>query len=387
MDTIMRIEIDFLALLIGVILIVDLQRNSGKVTRNRSNLNAIICSLIALQALDAVQGALDGHSGTAVFIAKNLIMFLYYIINNLVPLLWALYVRKQVYLPRRRRVKLKQWLFYMPFIISILIVLINPFTGNLYYFDSSNNYFRGGLFYLNVALCFSYLFYSIFFPVIHHSRVENKQIASIIIFSSLPMFGAALMFVFPQTNLMWSTATVSALAIYLGFLNDNMTIDYLTGLNNRMQSDYYADLKIEKSSLKHTFSGILLDIDKFKLFNDRFGHHAGDEALIATARLLKKSVRKRDFIARIGGDEFLIILETDNPEKLESAVKRIEHEVERYNRTSHLAFPLKLSMGYAVYDYSLKLSRQQFIRYIDRLMYKQKTGQEDRTVQYAEIAE
>jgi diguanylate cyclase (GGDEF)-like protein len=160
--------------------------------------------------------------------------------------------------------------------------------------------------------------------------------------------------------------------MYLRILNNKMNIDYLTGLYNRMQADQYVSAKIEKCTPARTFSGVMIDVDKFKEINDKCGHHAGDEALETTANLLRKCVGKKDFIARQGGDEFIMILDTDDINAVNQITDNINRVFESYNRISRRPYEIRLSMGYDVYDYSLAMTRQQFIRHIDRLMYRKK---------------
>jgi diguanylate cyclase (GGDEF)-like protein len=85
--------------------------------------------------------------------------------------------------------------------------------------------------------------------------------------------------------------------------------DDLTGLNNRFA--FEEELRNEFDRARHCdspLSLLFLDADHFKVYNDEFGHPAGDDALRLIAAYLKKSMRGHDFVARIGGDEFVIIL-------------------------------------------------------------------------------
>jgi diguanylate cyclase (GGDEF)-like protein len=86
--------------------------------------------------------------------------------------------------------------------------------------------------------------------------------------------------------------------------------DYLTGLPNRALLRSHLDRAISRSerNAKH-LALIFLDIDRFKLINDSYGHLAGDALLRQIADRLKQSVRRSDFVARLGGDEFAILAE------------------------------------------------------------------------------
>ena len=93
-------------------------------------------------------------------------------------------------------------------------------------------------------------------------------------------------------------------------------VDPLTGVNNR-RAFYDITAPIWNIELRHNhnLSVVLLDLDNFKRINDVHGHACGDELLVATANVLRKSVRDQDVIARWGGEEFILLLpETDLPE-------------------------------------------------------------------------
>ncbi len=68
---------------------------------------------------------------------------------------------------------------------------------------------------------------------------------------------------------------------------------------------------------------LYVDLDGLKMLNDSFGHPAGDEALIVVASLLSKGVRRSDIVARIGGDEFGILLESCDPERAGETARRL----------------------------------------------------------------
>ena len=107
--------------------------------------------------------------------------------------------------------------------------------------------------------------------------------------------------------------------------------DHLSGLANRRRLERQLEREIERTSrYDHAFSLLMLDIDEFKKVNDTFGHEAGDEVIKLLSKTLQEGIRGIDLAARIGGDEFAIIL-TETPldramevaERLRLAIKTL----------------------------------------------------------------
>lgn len=100
--------------------------------------------------------------------------------------------------------------------------------------------------------------------------------------------------------------------------------DTLTGLYNRNYLDYLLGYEFHKAIKDQTeFILLMMDIDKFKFFNDHFGHSFGDKVLHQVAQKISESLRKTDFVGRFGGDEFLAILPRTAIKEAEIVAQRI----------------------------------------------------------------
>jgi diguanylate cyclase (GGDEF)-like protein len=96
---------------------------------------------------------------------------------------------------------------------------------------------------------------------------------------------------------------------YLDVCEEGAFTDHLTGLANRRRFERQLDREVSRTlRYAHPFSLVMLDIDNFKFVNDNFGHSAGDEAIRSLARVLQEGTRGIDLAARIGGEEFAILL-------------------------------------------------------------------------------
>lgn len=150
--------------------------------------------------------------------------------------------------------------------------------------------------------------------------------------------------------------------------------DALTGLSNRrsMDESFARELRRCRKDQQPT-SLIMIDVDNFKSFNDRFGHMAGDRALSAVATILKAQFRPRDLLARFGGDEFAILL----PGIAQSGAMAIADRVRETvcgdtgdGSDSLIQIPIRLSMGVA--EAAPDDDLQALIRRADAALYRAK---------------
>jgi diguanylate cyclase len=106
-----------------------------------------------------------------------------------------------------------------------------------------------------------------------------------------------------------STAEIKSLRQNLQQVAAEAQRDFLTGIFNRKSFDNLAEEQLHDAKERHTeVSLLMIDIDHFKVFNDRYGHLLGDEVLKIVARTLTELLKGRDIVARFGGEEFVVML-------------------------------------------------------------------------------
>lgn len=113
------------------------------------------------------------------------------------------------------------------------------------------------------------------------------------------------------------------------------------------------------------------DLDGLKIINDRHGHQAGDQALMAVAQILNQTFRSSDLIARLGGDEFLVLAINTMGFILESTLARLQENVDDYNRPAR-NYHLSISFGLSRYNPQCNPSLEELIAIADRELYLQK---------------
>ena len=159
--------------------------------------------------------------------------------------------------------------------------------------------------------------------------------------------------------------------------------DELTGLPNRYHIKEFLAGKLAKEDLNHyPFAMICLDLDKFKPVNDIFGHSTGDALLGEVASRLKDCVRRGDFVARQGGDEFMLLLgNTSQQDQIEEVCRRIVQELNRPFAIEGNDVAIGVSMGIALAPRDSS-SANDLLRYADIALYQAKQSGRNRWVYY-----
>ncbi|MFA5385894.1 MAG: diguanylate cyclase [Eubacteriales bacterium] len=371
MDLLVRLDINLFSLVISALIFFDMYNRNEKQFLQYRLFIALLLSNMVLLVLDSLSWVLDGHSGPAILLALISVNILYYIMNPLPPFLWSLYAHYQVFHDGRRTRKLFLPLL-IPVIIFALISITNPLTDWLFFFDGNNVYHRGNNFYLVVIICYTYLICTFVFIFMNKRSIEKRHFIPLLLFPVPPFICGILQAVSYGLVLVWSSITLSILIVYHSIQNHRLSTDFLTNIYNRNELEQYLNMKIRNSANKNLFSGIFIDIDNFKQINDSYGHKIGDNMLIDTAELIRKSLRKDDFLARYGGDEFVVILDIHDVSVLEQTVLRINSNVMNYNSNSEYPFKLSISMGYGIYDPESGMDKEMFIKHIDDHMYEKK---------------
>lgn len=150
------------------------------------------------------------------------------------------------------------------------------------------------------------------------------------------------------------------------------TRDLLTGVYNRNYFNETIVRDIERAKrFDERLSFILLDVNDFKRINDTYGHLHGDGVLRACAEILRKSVRKSDFLCRYGGDEFVIVTPRPTCGGNGPLFDRIQENVDEWNaRFSAYSYRLSFSVGCAVWEQGKDVL--QVLQEADREMYRNK---------------
>lgn len=319
---------------------------------------------------------LDGQKGYLLREVYTFVTVVYYIMNPTICMVWYFYVDYQIY---RDEKHLKKVLIpiIIPAVVNVVLVIGSIWNHALFYIDDSNVYHRGKLFLVMAACAFFYLIYTFALTIIKRQSLPKQDFIPITIFMIPVIIGGLVQTIFYGLSLIWACTTISILIIFINLQNTKLYTDHLTGLYNRRQLDRYLQHKVRNNE-SGLLAGLMVDVDSFKTINDQFGHNAGDQALVETSEILKMTFRKNDFIARFGGDEFVIVMALQEKADLQKAIERLNENVAHFNTQKTVPYTISLSIGYDCYFDQSDKTAKDFIEHLDMLMYRDKnTGTTD----------
>lgn len=165
-------------------------------------------------------------------------------------------------------------------------------------------------------------------------------------------------------------------------------LDGLTGIPNRRYFNNFLE-KLWNINMREFFpvALIMIDIDDFKLFNDRFGHLVGDESLKKVAALIDQTVqRKGDFVARFGGEEFAVLLSNASEAKAYELAEKIRSTVNSASlKLDSGDLSISISLGIASMFSTKDINPDQLVDAADRALYRAKTTGKNKTVIFSSL--
>ena len=371
-ETLLRIEIDLFALAILAII------GGSIIMRNRDHRlidsRLFLLLIIGVGLVIISEGAtwvVDGLPGTAGRIAGYLVNSIFYALI-LIPMgIYLVYVDHFTAPTKPLILSPFFWTAIAFGFMGVVFAAVSPLKGLLFYLDEGNIYHRGPLNSLfNLLMTFMGLLPAGLL-IKRRKNISSASFLNLILYPIMPTIGGVLQVFIYGTNLFWAATVIAVLLTFINVQNRQIDIDYLTGTFNRSSLQEYLTGLLRRARGKRTFAGIMLDLDYFKQINDQCGHSVGDKVLIEMAGILHASVRKTDFVARYGGDEFIVILETGDLLVLEDVSARIKANIAASNRPPK-PYTLSASMGKAIFDLELDRNFDIFIKRLDRLMYEDK---------------
>ena len=264
-------------------------------------------------------------------------------------------------------------------VTSVLILVLFIFFPGTVITEGINLTLTYYIVFLSVPVI--YIIVSTVRSVIRAFSKENFAVRSLYLTSAAYPFGIAVIGVIQtlwlKIPMFCFGCSIMMLYVYISSLNDQVSIDELTKLNNRTQLKKYIANDIQKQNPgKIDRYVLMIDLNKFKHINDHYGHVEGDHAIKRAADALMMSCAgspMKTFIARYGGDEFIVIVKTESEDQIKKLCSDIKETLIRLNTESGAAYELTASIGYA--GYSADISNfQKALGEADEALYREKAA-------------
>ncbi len=210
---------------------------------------------------------------------------------------------------------------------------------------------------------------TIFTVIIPVKNIENKIVAYNIYYGSEPVYHQTSktdfysMIALYFLNLLVVIALIITIYYYLKTRDINYR-DKLTSLYNRK---YFNKHVVKSMKTSNASAVIMMDIDDFKSFNEKYGHDEGDKALIAISQIIQDNIRATDVPIRWGGEEFTIILIDITEEKAYEIAERIRNAIQKHQFEDHL-----ITASFGITLYQKEENMVEFFRRVDENLNKAK---------------
>lgn len=342
---------------------------------------------LACLITDMLSYVFDMQSFPGARLGNHISMFLSVFLTALLGTKWLCFF-DTIFRIEKNKVS-RRIICYMPTFLTLVMLVVNLFTGYIYTIGPDNVYTRGEGYWISfvlqyisfVLMILKALIYDLEVKTIRRKRMRN----GILWLSGLTVvFGVMQALLGGVIALHCLGITTGIFIMFVRFQDDQITIDTLTALNNRYALDTYLSGRmkdyVSENKKNQTLYFIMMDIDKFKLVNDLYGHQEGDEVLRSVALKLKKVgliYKSGLFLARYAGDEFAAVYETADPKAVRRLIKDIKAAVSEIVLDD---MTLTISVGTAAYA-GKDMPMEQLFELADKALYIDKFGAKDNTTE------
>ncbi|WPC39655.1 GGDEF domain-containing protein [Clostridium sp. JS66] len=370
MSLFLRIDNNIVAIVVSIIFLKNITNSlDKKETKNR--IFVAIFMINTIQLIDETLTCIINRQPYTWLIPISAMLHIFlYILGPIVTYMW--YVFANLWINKNTNYKWKNnIIFLLPIAINTLLAILSPFFKLEFYINNFNVYQRGFLFFVPPVISYFYLFCGFIIIYVNRNKLSRIEFLPLFLFGVFPSIASLVQIMFYGPLLMWSSIAFSLIILYLYIQQQMIHIDHLTGAWTREKFYNYLNYRIKQKKPKN-FSIAFIDLNDFKKINDTFGHNEGDHALINVVHIIKDILKKEDFITRYGGDEFVLFLNVDSEGEIKEIINKIYDYLDKYNKNSRLEYELNLSCGYKLYDFNKHMTADEYISYVDKLMYRDK---------------
>lgn len=320
----------------------------------------IVCACVA----DAASFAVDNRPGELFRGLSYVSNFVLFFANLVIGPLWVMLVSRHIY-GNVSRFQCVLMTTISGLVFALLIA--NFFYPVVFRISETNVYSRGPLFMVNNLMEIAFMIDGVIIYLIGRARSGGVKFFPVLQFVWPIFICVCLQNFFYGISTVWVGIAVGFTSLMLALQNENIFIDKLTRLFNR----YYLDRISGTLKRSNKIAMMMIDMNGFKSINDNLGHSQGDDALFSMAEILRETVESHGTAVRYAGDEFVIVINTDNEQFAASYRDKIKQKLADFNKKRIKKYKLSASIGMGIFD--LKQNNlDEILEIIDKRMYEDK---------------
>jgi len=362
-----RIDLLLYSFLLLILLCFHLVRRPSKESVSTGMYLKIVISLAVVIALE-IPVWTAGPGNLSFRPLFSILLYITLSLSSLPTVAWMSYLDYKIFQDYPSCRKRTRYYLLMTAVIA-LIVFYNQFNrGFVFLLDETNHivWGPGSILIPVVVYITTFLVLANFFR--RKKMIHGRIIQTMLLYLLMPFAGSLLQMVFKELSLNWPFYALAVLMNYLILESREKSKDELTHLSSRTQLEERLKFKIRNSE---PFSIIMADMDDFKMINDSFGHMEGDLVLKRVASILKADTNPEDMVCRFGGDEFLILIESEIDSLAAQVVSRIRSSLEELNRKQS-GYRIGMSFGSEFIAHPEGRDISSILGSIDARMYEDK---------------
>lgn len=320
----------------------------------------IVCACVA----DAASFAVDNRPGELFRGLSYVSNFVLFFANLVIGPLWVMLVSRHIY-GNVSRFQCVLMTTISGLVFALLIA--NFFYPVVFRISETNVYSRGPLFMVNNLMEVAFMIDGVIIYLIGRARSGGVKFFPVLQFVWPIFICVCLQNFFYGISTVWVGIAVGFTSLMLALQNENIFIDKLTRLFNR----YYLDRISGTLKRSNKIAMMMIDMNGFKSINDNLGHSQGDDALFSMAEILRETVESHGTAVRYAGDEFVIVINTDNDQVAASYRDKIKQKLADFNKKRIKKYKMSASIGMGIFD--LKQNNlDEILEIIDKRMYEDK---------------
>jgi diguanylate cyclase (GGDEF)-like protein len=363
MNYLIQFQVNLFALAsLGILFYVIYKKTLSFNYSKRLLMYIVIVNAIAL-VIEPLTWIFDNKHFFGAFFLEYSTNFILYLLVPVLAGLIASYVDYKIF-NSKKRLKTRYYYQHASAIVFLLLI-INIFIPFIFSVDASiNQYSSGNYYWINYILVVIFYIYMLSILLKNAHKINRQMRYILILFFFLPIIGIVVQSIESNLHFSWTSVVLSLFMVYAFLESISGDIDYLTKLFSRYSYGIYIKSLIEEE--KH-FGILFVDLNGFKSINDRYGHQLGDDVLVEFSSLLKKAFYLENMVARIGGDEFIVVIEKDEKNlkiNIENCLSSMKH--------SNLKIVNELTFAFGYQKYEKHMTSDVILDLADKKMYENK---------------